>query len=145
MNGPIYDPSTTSTYLVSSRKLTERGLIFLFLKQNLTQYCQNPVIVSKSYLLCLLLFSGGVLTANSSNLVESAVKNPPEEKKKQRKKYDLLTIHKWTLMPCFGRVTIVLIMSKPFWSGPNYFGQVQIRLFWTIFYDLDLSKTLVLN
>ena len=43
-------------------------------------------------------------------------------------------------MLCFGRVPIVLIMSKPFWSGPNYFGQVQIRLFWTIFYDLDLSK-----
>ena len=41
---------------------------------------------------------------------------------------------------CFGRVQIVLVMSKPFWSGPNHFGQVQIRLFWTIFYNLDLSK-----
>ena len=41
---------------------------------------------------------------------------------------------------CFGRVQIVLIMSKLFWSGTNHFGQVLIRLFWTNFYDLDLSK-----
>ena len=34
---------------------------------------------------------------------------------------------------CFGRVQIVLL-------GPNNFGQVQIRFFWTIFYNLDLSK-----
>ena len=28
------------------------------------------------------------------------------------------------------------------WSGPNHFGQVQIRLFWTNFYNLYLSKTI---
>ena len=38
---------------------------------------------------------------------------------------------------CFGRVQIVLVGSKSFWLGPNHFGQVQIRLFWT---NLDLSK-----
>ena len=27
-----------------------------------------------------------------------------------------------------------------FWSGPNHFGQVQIRFLLTIFYNLDLSK-----
>ena len=35
-------------------------------------------------------------------------------------------------------------MSKPFWSGPNHFGQVQIRLLWTIQNvqnDLDPTKT----
>ena len=41
---------------------------------------------------------------------------------------------------CFGLVQIVLVMSKSFWAGPNHFGQVQIRLFWTIFYNMDLSK-----
>ena len=41
---------------------------------------------------------------------------------------------------CFGQVQIDLVMSKPFWSGPNHFGQVRIRLFWTIFYNLELSK-----
>ena len=30
--------------------------------------------------------------------------------------------------------------SKLFWTGTNCFGQVQIRLFWTIFYNLNLSK-----
>ena len=34
---------------------------------------------------------------------------------------------------CFGQVQIDLVMSKSFWSGT-------IRLFWTIFYNLDLSK-----
>ena len=32
--------------------------------------------------------------------------------------------------------------SKLFWSGPNHFGQVQITLFWTNFYNLDPSKTI---
>ena len=41
---------------------------------------------------------------------------------------------------CFGRVQIVLLGSKLVWSGPNHFGQFQIRLFWTNFYNLDLSK-----
>ena len=40
----------------------------------------------------------------------------------------------------FGRVQIVLVGYKSFWSGPNHFCQVQIRLFWTDFYNLDLSK-----
>ena len=40
----------------------------------------------------------------------------------------------------FGRVQIVLVMSKLFWLGQNHFGQVYIRLLWTNFYDLDLSK-----
>ena len=35
---------------------------------------------------------------------------------------------------------IVLVMSKLFCSVPNYFCQVQIRLFGTIFYNLDLFK-----
>ena len=33
-----------------------------------------------------------------------------------------------------GWVQIVLVESNLFWSGPNHFGQVQIRLFWTIFF-----------
>ena len=50
---------------------------------------------------------------------------------------------------CFGRVQVVLVGYKLFWSGPNcfgqvsgpsHFGQVQIKLFWTNFYNLDLSK-----
>ena len=40
----------------------------------------------------------------------------------------------------FGRVPIILVGSKLFWCGPNFFGQGQIRLFWTNFYNLDLSK-----
>ena len=40
----------------------------------------------------------------------------------------------------FGRVPIVLVMSKSFWLGPNHFGQVHIRLLWTNFYNLDLYK-----
>ena len=45
---------------------------------------------------------------------------------------------------CFGWVQIFLVRSKLFWSGPNHFGQVQIILFWTNFYDLDLSKSKVI-
>ena len=49
---------------------------------------------------------------------------------------------------CFGRVQIVVIRCKLFWSGapelfwsdPNHFGQVQIRLFWNNFYNLDPTK-----
>ena len=41
---------------------------------------------------------------------------------------------------CFGRLQIVLVGSKPFWSGPNHFGQVQIKLLWTNFYNIDLTK-----
>ena len=40
----------------------------------------------------------------------------------------------------FWTVQIVLDGYKLFWSGPNHFGQVQIRLLWTNFYNLDLSK-----
>ena len=40
---------------------------------------------------------------------------------------------------CFGWVKIVLVRSKLFWLGPHHFGQVQIRPFWTNFYNLDLS------
>ena len=48
----------------------------------------------------------------------------------------------------FGRVPIILVGSKSFWSGPNHFGRVQsilvrvtqIRLFWANFYNSDLSK-----
>ena len=42
---------------------------------------------------------------------------------------------------CFGRLQIVFVRSKPFWSGPNHFGQVQIRLLWTNLYNLDPTKT----
>ena len=35
---------------------------------------------------------------------------------------------------------IVLDNYNLFLSGLNHFGQVQIRLFWTNFYNLDLSK-----
>ena len=41
---------------------------------------------------------------------------------------------------CFGKVQIVLVRCKLFWSDPNHFDQVQIRLFWDNFYNLDLSK-----
>ena len=41
---------------------------------------------------------------------------------------------------CFGRLQIVLIGSKLFWSGQTHFGQVQIRLLWTSFYNLDPTK-----
>ena len=40
----------------------------------------------------------------------------------------------------FWTVQVILDGSKKFWLGPNHFGQIQIRLFWTNFYDLDLSK-----
>ena len=50
-------------------------------------------------------------------------------------------------MPCpsigpkwFWTVQIVLKEYKLFWSGPNHFGQFQIKIFWTNFYNLDLSK-----
>ena len=43
-------------------------------------------------------------------------------------------------MPCTSLVQNDFGPSKLFWSGPNHFGQVQIRLFWTNFYNLDLSK-----
>ena len=50
-------------------------------------------------------------------------------------------------MPCpsigpkwFWTAQIVFVGYKSFWSGTNYFGQVQIRLFWTIFHNLDLCK-----
>jgi hypothetical protein len=33
----------------------------------------------------------------------------------------------------FRRVQFVLVRSIMFWLGPKHFGQVQIRLFWTIF------------
>ena len=39
----------------------------------------------------------------------------------------------------FGRVQIILVMPKLFWSGPNHFGQVHIRLFW-IFMIWTCSK-----
>jgi hypothetical protein len=41
---------------------------------------------------------------------------------------------------CFGQVQIVLVESKSFWLGLHHFGQVEIRLFWTNFYNLDLTK-----
>ena len=43
----------------------------------------------------------------------------------------------WTV----GRVPIVLHGSNLFWSGPNHFGHIQIRLFWTKFYNLDGPKS----
>ena len=33
-----------------------------------------------------------------------------------------------------------MVGSKLFWSGPNHFGQVQIRLLCTNFYNLDPTK-----
>ena len=36
----------------------------------------------------------------------------------------------------FGRVPMILIESKLFWSGSKHFGQDQIRLFWANFYNL---------
>ena len=47
---------------------------------------------------------------------------------------------------CFVRIQIVLVGSKSFWSGPNHFGQVQIRfnctipIIWTSPKNLDGSK-----
>ena len=46
-------------------------------------------------------------------------------------------------MPCPSIIpkwfwTVLLVGYKLFWSGPNNFGQVQIRFFWPIFYILDL-------
>ena len=38
------------------------------------------------------------------------------------------------LMPCPS------IGQKWFWTGPNYFVQLQIKIFWTNFYNLNLSK-----
>ena len=45
----------------------------------------------------------------------------------------------------FWTIQIVLDGYKLFWSGPNRFGQVQIRLLqagllWTDFYNMDLTK-----
>ena len=37
---------------------------------------------------------------------------------------------------------IILVESNFFWSCPNHFGQVQIRFFWTNFFNLDLSITI---
>jgi hypothetical protein len=52
-----------------------------------------------------------------------------------------------TVTPCpsigpklFWTVQIVLDWYKLLWLGPNYFGQVQIKLLCTDFYNLDLSK-----
>ena len=44
---------------------------------------------------------------------------------------------------CFGWVQIVLVGSKSFWSGPKHFGQVQIRLFCSNFYNLDQSEIIL--
>ena len=46
----------------------------------------------------------------------------------------------WTGTNCFCRGQIVFVGGKLFWWGTNHFGQVKIRLFWTNFYKLDLSK-----
>ena len=61
--------------------------------------------------------------------------------------WDLKSILKRTLLPCpsigpkwFWTVQIVLDGFKLFWVGTNHFGQVQIRLFWSDFYNLVLSK-----
>ena len=40
----------------------------------------------------------------------------------------------------FWTTQIALDIYKLFWSGLNHFDQVQIRLFWTNFYNLDLTK-----
>ena len=40
----------------------------------------------------------------------------------------------------FGRVPIILVGSKLFWSGPKNFCQGQIRLFWAKFYNLEQVK-----
>ena len=40
----------------------------------------------------------------------------------------------------FWTVQIILEGPKLFWSGPNHFGHFQIRLFWTKFYNVCLSK-----
>ena len=45
---------------------------------------------------------------------------------------------------CLGQVKIVLVGSKSFWSDLNHFDQVKIRLFWTNFYNLDLSKMILM-
>jgi hypothetical protein len=52
-----------------------------------------------------------------------------------------------SFMPCpskgpklFWTIRIVLDGYKLFWSGPNCFGQVQIRLLWTNLYNLDPTK-----
>ena len=44
---------------------------------------------------------------------------------------------------CFGRVQIVLVEAKSFWLGTNHFGQVEIGLLWTNFYNLDLCKMIL--
>ena len=43
----------------------------------------------------------------------------------------------------FGRLQIILVGSKLFWSGPNHFDQVQIRLLWYSLYNLDPTKTIL--
>ena len=42
---------------------------------------------------------------------------------------------------CFGQVQIILVGFRSFWSSPNHFVQVQIRLLWISFYDLEMTKT----
>ena len=55
----------------------------------------SPFIVSELYCSCLLLFPGGVLTTDSSHLVETAVKTHPEKKEWALKVG--FTYNKWTL------------------------------------------------
>ena len=46
---------------------------------------------------------------------------------------------------CFEQVQIVLVGSKTLWSGPNHFGQVQIRFYGPIFIIWTCPKWLVLS
>ena len=36
---------------------------------------------------------------------------------------------------------MILDKYNLFWLGPNHFSWVQIKIFWTDFYNLDLTKT----
>ena len=45
-----------------------------------------------------------------------------------------------SVLSFMGACALSFCRSKQFWSGPNYFGRIQIRFFLTNFHDLDLSK-----
>ena len=46
----------------------------------------------------------------------------------------------WTVQIVLDWYKLFLVRFKSLWLGPNHFGHVQIIFFWTIFYNLNLSK-----
>ena len=71
----------------SAQKMKLLAFILLF-----SSHCEGS-LESVYRKLAVLFFSGPVLTADSSNLVESAVKTFIEKKGSRHKKYVLLTIN----------------------------------------------------